>query len=55
MDIGDLCDICEEGECMLCPYGNPCLGCADYDERFHYCKSNGGCGKEGEQDESKTD
>lgn len=50
MDIGDLCEICEEPECEQCPLGNPCLGCADYSGNG-VCLSKGGCGKkEGEQD-----
>lgn len=41
------CDICYEqcgGEgCKLCTWGNPCLGCVDYDLIKDECKSNGGC------------
>lgn len=45
-DIGDVCDFCEDEErdCRMCPLGNPCLGCEDYDSRSGICKSNGGCG-----------
>lgn len=45
MDIGDICDYCEDRECEACPYGNPCLGCEDYNARLRVCMSNGGCGK----------
>lgn len=33
-------------DCMICPLGNPCLGCEDYDQINHTCKSNGGCAPE---------
>ena len=48
VDIGDICDYCPDGEydCMMCPLGNPCLGCEDYDQINHTCKSNGGCAPE---------
>lgn len=56
-DIGDKCDICEEGNCERCVFGNPCLNCADYkvigESGMGICMSNGGCGKyqkEGEAD-----
>lgn len=45
MDIGDICDYCEDRECELCIYGNPCLGCEDY-SGHGICLSKGGCGKE---------
>ena len=47
-DIGDICDFCqdEECDCMMCPPGNPCLNCADYDKVKGICKSNGGCAQE---------
>ena len=38
-DLGD-------ANCMMCPLGNPCLGCEDYDQINHVCKSNGGCAPE---------
>ena len=38
-DLGD-------DDCMMCPLGNPCLGCEDYDQINHVCKSNGGCAPE---------
>ena len=44
MDIGDICDYCEERDCELCAYGNPCLGCSDYSGNG-ICLSKGGCGK----------
>lgn len=40
------CDICEEmggNDCQHCSLGNPCLGCADYDEEQDRCTSDGGC------------
>lgn len=46
MDIGNLCELCEEfgdHDCMLCDFGNPCIGCTDYDLVNDYCKSNGAC------------
>jgi len=44
-DVGDICDYCldEDRDCIICPLGNPCLGCEDYDQINHVCKSNGGC------------
>ena len=36
MDIGDLCDLCEEygdHDCKRCNLGNPCIDCADVRER----------------------
>lgn len=45
MDIGDKCNYCEDLECDLCVYGNPCLNCEDYGGHG-ICLSNGGCGKE---------
>ena len=44
MDIGDICDYCEDRECELCIYGNPCLGCEEY-SGHGICLSKGGCGK----------
>ena len=44
MDIGDICDRCEDENCETCPYGNPCLGCDDYNG-YGICLSEGGCGK----------
>lgn len=38
-----VCDICEERFCKDCQYGNPCLGCSDYDRTKDVCKSNGAC------------
>lgn len=38
-----VCDICEERSCKDCSFGNPCLGCPDYDRTKDDCKSNGGC------------
>lgn len=46
MDIGDNCDYCEERNCKDCRFGNPCLGCIDYDRENDTCKSNGGCAEE---------
>lgn len=46
------CDICEEmgcKDCENCYLGNPCIGCTDYDERNHTCRSNGACGGEAEE------
>ena len=52
----DICERCEDMgcvDCMHCTWGNPCLGCSDYDEKANACTSNGGCGdmnkKESEQ------
>ena len=50
MDIGDICDFCEESDCERCYLGNPCLGCEDYKDGG--CLSKGGCRqseKEGEK------
>lgn len=44
----DRCDICEEmglKDCMNCEFGNPCLGCPDYNEKNYTCTSNGACGE----------
>lgn len=35
-------------DCKYCRYGNPCLGCDDYDVENDSCKSYGGCGRNGE-------
>lgn len=43
-DLGD-------DDCKMCPLGNPCLGCEDYDQINHVCKSNGGCTPEKRMDE----
>lgn len=47
-DIGAICLECPEENgseaCKSCGYGNPCLGCKDYDWQKDTCKSNGGCG-----------
>lgn len=45
----DVCEICIEWgnqHCEHCQFGNPCLGCSDYDEDNDICISDGGCGKE---------
>lgn len=42
MDISDVCEICEDADCMHCSLGNPCLGCEGYDGDGG-CTSNGGC------------
>ena len=43
----DLCLFCESypGDiaCTRCVWGNPCLGCEDYDFEENTCRSNGGC------------
>ena len=50
MDIGDICDYCEEPYCERCELGNPCLGCEDYKDGN--CLSNGGCAEvKGDNDE----
>lgn len=54
MDIGEICDICEDRECEMCPYGNPCLGCADYGG-YGVCLSKGGCGEGEEHDDTRGD
>ena len=52
MEIADICEyICEEHNCMNCYLGNPCIGCADYDEDTDTCKSDGGCGKDRADDQ----
>ena len=38
-----VCDICEDRLCIDCTFGNPCLGCPDYDRTKDECKSNGAC------------
>lgn len=44
----DPCDYCPNEiysiYCRTCTYGNPCLGCEDYDFENDTCKSYGGCG-----------
>ena len=45
----NLCEICMEmgqDDCENCYLGNPCIGCDDYDEVKHTCKSDGACGEE---------
>ena len=53
-DIGDICDFCQEEErnCLMCPLGNPCLNCEDYDKVNGICMSNGGCAPERRTDET---
>jgi len=49
------CDICEEigcKDCQNCYLGNPCIGCSDYLPP-NGCKSNGGCGKDGDNEQDK--
>lgn len=43
------CDECND-DCKICHYGNPCLGCVDYDEETMKCKTNGGCGAKEKKD-----
>lgn len=45
IDKTTVCDFCmsDECDCIMCQLGNPCLGCEDYDQINHVCKSNGGC------------
>ena len=50
MDIGDICDYCEERDCERCKFGNPCIGCEDYAGNG-VCLSNGGCGEEKKEGE----
>ena len=38
-----VCDICEDRFCQDCTFGNPCLGCSDYDRTKDDCRSNGAC------------
>lgn len=48
-DIGQLCFQCADlgdEDCKMCPLGNPCLNCEDYDKVNDICKSNGGCAQE---------
>ena len=44
-----VCDWCdtENGseECLFCSWGNPCLGCEDWDMDSFTCRSNGACGR----------
>ena len=47
MDIGDLCEECEEcgdHDCKRCNLGNPCIDCDDYDMETGTCTSEGACG-----------
>ena len=55
-DIGDICDFCqdEERDCMMCPLGNPCLNCEDYNKVNGICMSNGGCAPERRTDENNN-
>ena len=48
-DIGQLCFQCADlgdEDCKMCPLGNPCLNCEDYDKVNGICMSNGGCAPE---------
>ena len=52
-----VCEICEEMgtvDCEHCCWGNPCLGCSDYDEQTDTCKSNGGCGDDRKGETERT-
>lgn len=56
-DIGQLCFQCADlgdEDCKMCPLGNPCLNCEDYDNVNGICKSNGGCAPERRTDGEKT-
>ena len=51
----NVCDVCAEmmiTDCKHCRYGNSCLGCQDYSETNDTCKSDGGCGRRIDEDES---
>ena len=43
MDIDVLCELCDDHDCKFCIFGNPCIGCTDYDLVNDYCKSHGAC------------
>lgn len=47
----NICEECEQAgieNCKFCSFGNPCLGCEDYDAENDRCTSAGACGeKEG--------
>ena len=48
----NVCEKCAEmgiENCKYCSFGNPCLGCEDYDIENDTCKSNGGCADSGLQ------
>lgn len=53
-----VCDVCEEmdePDCRLCPLGNPCLDCMDYDKENDVCKSNGACAGSGEEPDQRKE
>ena len=45
------CDYCTD-DCKLCPEGNPCLCCVDYDIENDTCSSYGGCGQDKTREDS---
>ena len=47
-----VCDICEDRFCKDCVFGNPCLGCSDYDKMKDECKLNGTCASAREEKHS---
>ena len=53
MDIGDVCDYCDERDCELCTYGNSCIGCEDY-VIGKGCKSKGACAETKEETDDRT-
>lgn len=49
----NVCELCHDlgiVDCKHCEFGNPCLGCDDYDEDADKCRSNGGCARTEEAD-----
>ena len=54
MNVCELCFESGQENCSRCTYGNPCLGCEDYDEQNGICTSNGGCSSSAASDNSNT-
>lgn len=52
MDSCLMCDYAIGSDmCYGCPFGNPCLGCNDFDIEHNNCLSYGGCAKPYEKEE----
>lgn len=54
----EICDLCEDMgcvDCKHCVWGNPCLGCTDYDEARDICTSDGACASTAREKEEIED
>ena len=56
MDIGDICEYCNEHDSWYCRNicGNPCYGCPDYSHEIEGCTSDGACAQSDTKEENKN-